>query len=86
MLSGTFKPFLEQFLEVGPAGTVKPTDDVDVIERELEWGSFESHIPSWGIGEHETEIDMNQVTIPIDEDVSIVTVFDLEEVGDYGVS
>lgn len=77
MLSSTFKSFLEQFLEIRPTWTIEPTDNIDIIKRQFERSSFESHIPSWGIGEHESEIDMNQVTITINEDVTVVTILDL---------
>lgn len=53
--------------------------------RELERRSFEAHVP-WTVREHESEVNVDAVTFAIDEDVSIVPIFDLEEVGRDGVA
>jgi len=53
--------------------------------RELERGSLEAHV-SWTVGEHETEVDMDAVSFAIDENVSVVTILDLEEVGRHRVA
>jgi acyl-CoA hydrolase len=79
---GSFESLLEQLLEVRPARAVESTHDVHIIERKLERRSLEAHISAWRVGEHEPKVDVNEVTVSVDEDVTVVPVFDLKEVRD----
>jgi hypothetical protein len=53
---------------------------------QLERSGLEPHITSRRITEHETKVDVYQVTIPIDQDVSVVSILDLQQERDYAVS
>lgn len=48
--------------------------------RQLERRGLEAHVART-VGQHETEVDVEEVTVSVDEDVSVVSVLDLEEVG-----
>jgi hypothetical protein len=53
---------------------------------QFERGSLETHVSPRRIAEHETEIDMDEMTIPIDEDISVMSILDLQQKGDDTVS
>lgn len=52
----------------------------------LERRRLEPHIPTGRIGEHKPEIDMDEVTVPVNKNIAVVPIFDLEEVGDDRVA
>jgi hypothetical protein len=51
--------------------------DVPTHHGQLEGSSLEPHVAPRRITEHETKVDVYQVTIPIDQDVSVVAILDL---------
>lgn len=53
--------------------------------RQLERRGLEAHVART-VGQHETEVDVEEVTVSVDEDVSVVSVLDLEEVGGHRVA
>ena len=70
-------------LEVRPA--VHATEHLDILERELERRSLEADVPR-RVREHEPEVDVDEVAVAVDQDVAVMSVFDLEEVRDDGVA
>lgn len=59
--------------------------ELDVVVGKLEGGTLEIHV-SWGAREHEAEIDVDDVTVDVDQDVVVVPVFDVEVVLDEGIA
>lgn len=53
---------------------------------ELEWGTFKLEALAWGVAQQETEIDVEHVSLDIDQDVLVVPVFDLEDIANKTVS
>ena len=85
MLSRRLKPFLEQLLKLPKRRRLDPSQHFNILQREFERGSLEPNI-SRRVGKHETKIDMDEMSVAVEEDVAVVPVFDLEEVGDERVS
>ena len=85
MLPRRLKPFFEQLLKLPKRSGLDPSKHFNILQREFERGSLESDI-SRRVGQHETKIDMDEVSVAVEEDVAVVSVFDLEEVGDEGVA
>jgi len=44
---------------------------------QLEWSLFQLDTFAWGIREKETEVDVNDVSLDINQDISIMPVFNL---------
>ena len=85
MFPRRLEPFLEQLLELPKRRRLDFPQYFNILQREFERGSFESDI-SRRVGKHETKIDVDEVSVAVEEDVAVVSVFDLEEVGDEGVA
>jgi len=60
--------------------------DVDVLLGELEIYAFKTHILSRRPVKHEPKVNMDQMAVIVNHDVSVVPIFDLQDVGDYTVS
>jgi hypothetical protein len=58
--------------------------ELDIVVGELEWGPLEVHVAGRA-GEHEAEIDVNDMAVDIYEDVVIVPILDVEVVLDERV-
>ena len=85
MFPRRLKPFLEQLLKLPKRSGLDPSKHFNILQREFERGGLESDI-SRRVGKHETKIDVDEVSIAVEEDVAVVSGFDLEEVGDEGVA
>ena len=85
MLPRRVEALPEQLPELAVRGTVEPSENFDVFERELERRSLETNVP-WGVGEHEAKVDVDEVPIAVEEDVAVVPVLDLQEVRDERVA
>lgn len=48
-------------------------------EGQLERSSFETHVTG-RVGEHEPEVDVDAVSVAVDEDVAVMTILDLQKV------
>ena len=53
---------------------------VGTHQRHLEWRRLKADIASRRIRKHESKVNVNEVSIAVDEDVSVMPVLDLEEV------
>ena len=62
------------------------TEYVNELLCELEVGRFESHISAWRPVEDEAEVDMDQMPLLVNHDISVVTIFDLQNIADDTVS
>ena len=85
MLPRRLEPFLEQLLKLPKRRRLDPSQHFNILQREFERGGLESDI-SRRVGKHETKIDVDEMSVAVEEDVAVVSVFDLEEVGDEGVA
>ena len=65
--------------------TVLALHQVDVVLSQLKGGFLEVHVPrrTW---KHETEVDVNDMPVDIDQNIVVMAVFDVEEVGDKTVA
>lgn len=81
VLPRSFESLLEQSLELLVSLTVNTTKDLDVLQRQLERRSFKANVPR-RVRQHEAEVDVDEVTASVNEDVSVMSVFDLEEIRD----
>ena len=61
-------------------GRLNTAKNLDEIFGQFEWSSFESETFTRGIGQHEPEINVNQVTLFIQEHVGIMSILDLQDV------
>lgn len=52
---------------------------------QLEWSSLKSYTFPWCISEHESEINVNQMTFLVNYHVRIVSILDLQNVADKRV-
>ena len=69
----------EQQLEMLEDIRINTFHEFDIVIGELEGGSFEVHV-AWRTREHEAEIDMDEVSEYIDQNVVIVPIFDVKVV------
>jgi hypothetical protein len=53
---------------------------------QFERSRFEPHVSARRVAQHETKIDVNQMTLPIDQDVSVMSILDLQQKGDDTIS
>ena len=53
---------------------------------QLEWCLFEFYSLSWSVRKEESEVDMHDVTLDIDKNISVVSVLDLENVAQERIS
>ena len=81
MLACSVEALPEQLPELAVRRAVEPAEDLDVLERELERGGLEADVAG-RVGEHEPEVDVDEVPVAVEEDVAVVSILDLEEVGD----
>ena len=73
-------PKLDEFLGM------HPTEDIDEFLRELERCPLELQSSPWEAGEEEPEVDVDNVAMGINEEVLVVSVFDLEDIACERVS
>lgn len=57
----------------------------DIVKRELERCGLKPDVAR-RVGQHEPEVDMNEVPVAVEENVAVMPVFDLQEVCDDGVT
>ena len=67
-------------------GAILSTHHVEVFLGEFERTCFESERAAWCIGEHKAKINVNQVTVAVEEKVTVVPVSDLKQVRHHRVS
>ena len=84
MLSRCLEPVAKQAAELEVRAAVHTTKHLDVLEWELERRGLEADVAR-RVREHEPEVDVREVPVTVKQDVAVVAVFDLEEVGDDGV-
>lgn len=65
--------------------SVHTTENFDVLRRQLERSGLETNI-TWCVAEDEPEINVDEVTLPVEEDIAIVSILDLQEKRDDGVA
>lgn len=75
----------EQQLEVFEDVGIFALHQLYVVLGELERGSFEVHV-AWRAGKHKAEVDVNDVSIHINQDVVVMPVLDVKEVLDEAVT
>jgi len=85
MLPRRLEALPKQLLELYKRRAIYASQNFHILVRKLEWGGFETEV-AWRVGEEEAKVDMHDVAVPVEEDVPVVTVFDLEEEGDDGVA
>jgi hypothetical protein len=73
------QPFHEQFLEVVEELRGKPAQNLQVLFRELERSRFEVEVPG-RLVENKPKINVDNMTQLIDQDIAVVSVFDLQEI------
>ena len=73
--------------EVTEQGGALAAEHIDVVLQELEGdGLLELHRATWGVGEEEPKVNVEDVASAlVDEDVAVVPVLHLKNIGDEGV-
>ena len=84
VFSRGLKSLMEQFTEFPQRLAIRSAQHLDVLQRQLERRGLEPDIPR-RVRQHEPKVNMDQVTVAVQQDVAVMAVLDLEEVGDYGV-
>lgn len=85
MLPCGLEPFLEQPFELLERLAVDPAEHLDVLERELEGCGLEADVAR-RIRQHKAEVDVDEVAVAVNQDVAVMSILDLEQVGDDGVT
>ena len=78
------EPLEEQPFEVVEQLGALALEQLDVLARELEGGGLEVPVPGRR-GEDEPEVDVDDVPLVVDQEVAVVPVLDLEDVGQDAV-
>ena len=60
-------------------------EHLDILQWKLEWCGLKANIAR-RVRQHEPKVDVDEVALAIQQDVAIMAVLDLEEVGDHGVA
>jgi len=76
VFSGGLEPFPEEPPKFQIGCTACTAKDFQIFKREFEWSRFKAYI-SWRVAEHESEVYVYEVTLPIQEDVAVVSILDL---------
>jgi hypothetical protein len=79
MLSCCFKPLPEKPSKLQVRGSIHASHDLEIFGRKLEWGSLEPNI-SGSISQDKSKVDVNEMSIFINQEISIVSVLHLQEV------
>lgn len=85
VLSSGFETLAELSLKFMICNTIKSSQHLNIFWRQFKWRSFKTHI-SWGITQNKPKINVNQMTVAVQEDVSVVTILDLEKKCDNGIT
>lgn len=80
----SLKSLVEQSSEFPQRLAVRPAQYLDVLQGQLERRGLEPDVPR-RVGQHEPKVNVDQVTVAVQQDVAVMAVFDLEEIGDHGV-
>jgi hypothetical protein len=87
MLQNSRESFVEKTAELEEGFGVHASEDLDVVGDELEWDwSLKLDTFSWGVGEKEPKIYVDDVSVSGDEYIAIMSIFYLEEIGEDRVS
>lgn len=78
------KAAIDQALEVLEHGRRGALHDVDVFLRELERSAFEPQA-AWAVANHEAKVDMYDVALIVQQNVSVVAVLDLQKIANQRV-
>lgn len=76
---------MEQLPKLQECRAIHTTQHLNVLRRELEGSRLKPDVP-WRIGKHEAKIYVDEVAVAVDEDVAVVSILDLEKIGDDGVT
>jgi hypothetical protein len=86
MLSSCFETQEQVLSELFKIVGVRTVQEFDMFGKELERNvSFELYSASWHIGKEESKIDVKDFTTSVKENVTIVSILDLQEVHDQTV-
>lgn len=58
---------------------------IHIFFRQLEGHGLKVEV-TWAVAEHEAEVDMHHVTNRVQQNVSIVAIFDLQDIAQQGVA
>lgn len=84
MFSCGLEAFLEQPLEFHIGLRANTTEHFNILQWELERCRLKPDV-SRRVGEHEPKVDVDEMTVPIDKDIPVVPVLDLQQVCYDGV-
>lgn len=85
VLPQVLQPQKEQQFEVLEDVRLRALHQIHVVLREFEGGFFEVHVAGRA-GDHETEIDVDDVAVDVHQDIVVVSILDVEEVLDDGIA
>ena len=84
VLAEELQPQEEEHPEVSVDVGIFAFHQFDVVVGQFEWRPLETHI-SWTARNHEAEIDVDKVAIRVDQNIVVMSIFDLEQVLHQGV-
>lgn len=76
VLACSLETLAKEATELSEWRATQSAEYVDVLERQLKRRGFETHI-AWAVREHETEVDVYEVTFSVEQDIAVVPVLDL---------
>ena len=76
MFPRSLEPILEQLLELSIMLAVDTSEYLHIFQRQFKRSRFEPKVPR-RVRQHETKVDMDEVTFSIQEYVSVMPVLDL---------
>lgn len=78
MFSRSFEPLPKQPPKLEERRTRYTAKNFDVLWRQLERCSLEADV-AWCVAEDETKVDVNEMTVAVEQDVAVMPIFDLQE-------
>ena len=81
MLPQLHEAFDHEALELGEGARVLPAEQLDILSRHLEAVRLAIDV-SWRVAQQEAEVNVDHVTLRIQQNVAVVPVFDLQDVAE----
>eukprot|EP00304_Pavlova_gyrans_P009438 CAMPEP_0206048210 /NCGR_PEP_ID=MMETSP1466-20131121/23461_1 /ASSEMBLY_ACC=CAM_ASM_001126 /TAXON_ID=44452 /ORGANISM="Pavlova gyrans, Strain CCMP608" /LENGTH=321 /DNA_ID=CAMNT_0053423253 /DNA_START=299 /DNA_END=1262 /DNA_ORIENTATION=+ len=72
----------EEVFESPEAGALHATHELHVFVGEFEGRRLKAHVAARAVGDQEAKVDVHDVALHVQEDVAVVPVLDLQQVGD----
>ena len=79
------KPKLDQVSEKLIILSSNSSEHLDALSGKFKWCLFEFQTLSWGVREEETIVNVHYMSLVVNHDILVVSIFDLKDILDQGI-